>query len=64
MKQPMFERRHYCAVAKVMAAAVEPPYGPEEKGSEWRLIKGLLGDMFAADNPRFNKGRFDEACEP
>lgn len=54
-------RKHYIAVAQVLAAA------NEQVGylSPDALIKGItegLADVFAADNPRFDRQRFIAAA--
>ena len=29
----------------------------------WQILRRKIADVFAADNPRFNRARFMEACE-
>ena len=68
MSEPKFERRHYKAVAEVMRnvlADLAPARFEEgDRPLPWRKIKQELGTMFIRDNPRFDRGRFEEACEP
>jgi len=68
MKEPKFERRHYRAVADVLRSVLGRPefhgYGANERPMQWTAIKTEMGRMFKADNPRFNAGKFEEACEP
>jgi hypothetical protein len=68
MSEPKFARRHYEAVAKVMRKAelMRQTYSPNgcEAATTWKNIRRELAVMFTADNPRFDRGRFEEACEP
>jgi hypothetical protein len=68
MKQPKFERRHYRAIAAVLRdVAVEcgvMQFGANERLMQWTAMKTEMSDMLKADNPRFDRGRFEEACEP
>ena len=58
---PNFERRHYRMMAELLRkVAVER----DMSRPSFNLIKTLLGDMFYRDNPRFDRGKFEEACEP
>lgn len=59
MKEPKFERRHMKAIAEVMQDCY-----PGVRGGWWEVVKTRMGDMLAKDNPRFDRGRFEEACEP
>ena len=61
MKEPKFERRHYKMIAAVIRD-VANHWG--RTSPAWSCIKTEMGDMLAADNPRFDRGRFEEACEP
>ena len=60
MATSMFSRRHYEAVAEVMRgiphAAITPDY-------VWCTILDALIDLFEADNPRFDRAKFQEECE-
>lgn len=58
----MFTRQHYEKIAAVIAAErakldCDPAYVDAQDA-----IVGALADMFAADNPRFNRGVFVNAC--
>lgn len=66
MKEPRFERRHMRAIASVLSeTARDPEYLADNyKPRVWQDMKTRFGDMLAADNPRFNRGKFEEACEP
>ena len=65
MSEPKFERRHYCAVAEVLRVVLHDIAQPHEPVPfAWRRIKQDLGTMFIRDNPRFDRGKFEEACEP
>jgi hypothetical protein len=67
MSEPKFERRHYKAVAEVLRnvlADLGHSDADPRPPMSWRKIKQELGTMFIRDNPRFDRGRFEEACEP
>jgi len=60
MKEPMFQRRHMKEIAAVISE-----FGRNHcRDLHWQAIKVTMGDMLAEDNPRFNRGKFEEACEP
>lgn len=50
-------RRHYVDVAKVIADEVES----SREAAAANIARGLA-DVFAADNPRFDRQRFYFAC--
>jgi hypothetical protein len=50
---PIFQRRHYEAVAKLFSDIDLP------EGHDYIIY---FASMFARDNPRFNASRFREAC--
>ena len=60
-------RKHYKRAAEIIAAARPAETMPDE----WRagcqsavdLIADELADMFAADNPNFNRHVFMDACK-
>jgi hypothetical protein len=52
----MFTRRHYLAIAEIVRAEPDPEVRE-------RLAYALIR-VFASDNPRFDAGRFREACKP
>lgn len=62
MNQTKFERRHMNAIAGVIRNC--HPGDSNSGYVQWDLVKGKMGDMLAYDNPRFDRGRFEEACEP
>jgi hypothetical protein len=66
-----FSKRHYEAIAKAMREAHVARDDEIEAG--WLRDAGeanivlcdtieILADMFGADNPRFDRGRFVKAC--
>lgn len=59
---PMFTRRHYVAVAYHMVET-RPPSSHTEMVYEWEAVVEELARMFGADNERFSKEKFYEACE-
>ena len=65
MKEPKFQRRHYRRIAAVLRDAGPHPLDRHSaSAARWGIVKVMMGDMLAADNPRFNRGKFEEACEP
>ncbi len=52
----MFQQRHYVAIAKKVA---ETSRAIPELGA---LMASELADVFAGDNPRFDRQRFIAAC--
>jgi hypothetical protein len=61
---PIFAKRYYCAVASIIAgdlACARTRVGSDAAGALVCLALSLA-DRFAADNPRFDRGRFYAAC--
>jgi hypothetical protein len=56
-----FQRRHYEAIAQVMASEF-PTLGKLERDMVWIGIVSGLSMMFEEDNPNFDKARFVLAC--
>jgi len=54
---PRFQKRQYEAAAKAMQDA-------QLAGGRVHHAIALLADMFASDNPRFDRERFLAACAP
>lgn len=59
-KMGMFEKRHYQAIAEVVASfgvdqKLEPP-------TEIELVARALAAMFSKDNPNFKREKFLKAC--
>lgn len=54
---PLFCRRHYCRIAKLIEGLAIARDDPE-------FIADQFCEMFAADNPRFDPRRFLAACGP
>ena len=50
----MFARRHYVAIAATLCHIPQ--------GYQRLLTATLLADLFASDNPRFDRQRFLKAC--
>ena len=57
MATSMFSKRHYEAVAAILSQ--NKIVTPET----WENIRDDLGALFEADNPRFDRDTFKEACE-
>ena len=58
----MFERRHYNAIAGVLREC-SPLDDDYTGGARWGVIKETLSKLFMRDNPRFDRFRFEDACE-
>jgi len=59
-------KKDYQAIARVLYQArktepAAPVFKPTAEEMRWD-IAGRLATIFAADNPRFDRGRFLEAC--
>tara|TARA_R100001143_G_scaffold30498_1_gene29750 strand:- start:2251 stop:2421 length:171 start_codon:yes stop_codon:yes gene_type:complete len=52
----MLSRKHYKAVAEILS------HYPEGDISPLEVMVIQFADMFAQDNPRFDRGLFYEAC--
>ena len=55
----MFERRHYDRLAEEFAHALSKA-SPEER-NVLLYMSGRFADVFATDNPRFNRHKWDRA---
>ena len=62
MATSMFSRRHYEAVAAILRDAGNPPCD-HAAFLMWRTIYDRFATMFEADNPRFDRAKFQEECE-
>jgi len=62
MANSMFSKRHYEAVAEVLK---EINYDARAyDGVEmWEKIRSDLSALFESDNEKFNRTKFEEACE-
>lgn len=57
-----FQQRHYEALARLMQEC-KAEHNTDQLGGLDMAIRKLT-DMLARDNPRFDRGRFERACEP
>lgn len=57
---PKFERRHYVAMAEDLRETKPEPGSPQH--AQWESHVRRMADRFAADNPRFDRGRFLKAA--
>jgi len=67
MSTSLFQRRHYEALAKSVVDATKPIDGEvaaiwAARVSTMREASGVLADLLAKDNPRFDRSRFLIAC--
>ena len=62
MKRPMFQQRHYEAIARVMSyeRLRMPPY--YEGRQQWEAVMFGLTNLFEEDNPNFDREKFESAC--
>lgn len=60
MSRPKFEKRQYKAIAEV----IRKLHPGIRTSQQWTGVKTMFGDMLAEDNPKFDRGKFEEACEP
>jgi hypothetical protein len=62
-------RRQFEALAAVLAAErpIRAPFIDEDvylaKLATWQRIRDAVGDVCSASNGRFDRGRFERACE-
>jgi len=59
-----FAKRHYEAIALAMHEAYPMNWNDPARLGGWRAVRHELANLFAGDNPRFNRERFVAACEP
>jgi hypothetical protein len=59
MANPVFQHRHYKAIAARIAEFKCLPVG---ENNQWAIAESFAG-MFAADNDRFDRDRFLAACK-
>jgi hypothetical protein len=57
MATSMFSRRHYEAIAAILRA------NRIAKPELWEDIRDDLGALFEADNEKFTRTKWEEACE-
>jgi hypothetical protein len=57
MAVSMFSKRHYEAIAEVLSQ------NKIVKPEVWEDIRDDLGALFEADNEKFNRTKWEEACE-
>ena len=62
MKRPMFQQRHYEAVATVMRheRLQVPPY--YEGRQQWEAVMFGMTNLFEEDNLHFSREKFESAC--
>jgi hypothetical protein len=58
--KPLFTRKHYIAVAKLLRCE-KPEY--KDWRDYWQEICLYFADMFQEDNSSFNRDKFLTACE-
>jgi hypothetical protein len=61
-KLSRFAKRHYEAIAEAMQEA--RAHLRCDAINQHECVIGMLADMFAADNARFQRERFVNACQP
>ena len=58
MPSPVFQHRHYKALAKIIADMKRY----DGASIDHNLLRERIADAMARDNPRFDHGRFFDAC--
>lgn len=58
-----FAKRHYQAIATVIQSEAARAHTAERRTAVEDMAFSL-GQMFAKDNPQFNRALFDQACIP
>lgn len=61
-RKPLFEKRHYEAVAEVMNRSAPSMDDYHTALIYWHLTLERLERLFEKDNPNFNCTKFREAC--
>jgi len=57
----MLSRKHYCAIARIMAD--DYPLAENNTPADvWQRAVNHLAEYFTQDNPRFDRARFLKAC--
>ena len=59
MSKPLFQHRHYKAIAAILADAATADQHSREAAI---VLLGRFATMFANDNPRFDRARFIAAA--
>ena len=62
MARSMFQRRHYAAVASILADANLQASSDLFAIGLHHALRDSFADMFKADNDRFSRERFEVAC--
>lgn len=62
MSNPIFQHRHYVAIAQVFASSKGDSW-MTGNATHWASQRDSMADLFASDNPRFDRGRFEAATE-
>ena len=57
----MFAKHHYITIAAMMLQTAPPITDKKERG-QWRVDCMALANTFAADNRKFDRDRFLNAC--
>lgn len=60
---PMFNKRHYEAVAQAIQEAIAVCNDSSQVHGAYRVAKELR-NIFNRDNPAFKPDRFERACQP
>lgn len=59
-----FQQRHFEAIAEVIQELTSDCERAELSFTVLEMTKDKLCKLFASDNPNFDLGRFQRACEP
>ena len=59
----MFQHRHYEAIAEIISDINRSIYlGEIAEGEAFAVVDIAIRNMFAEDNPKFNRERYIKAC--
>lgn len=58
-----FSKRHYESLAEVLRVCRDLKWDSFDHTSKWCEIQGEIMDMLAHDNPRFDREKFNQACQ-
>lgn len=59
---PIFQRRHYEAIASAMRDAMPEAHWGPNKSAQWFVTIDRMMLAFEDDNPLFDRERFQTAC--
>jgi len=64
IKSPKFQKRHYEAMADQIKKSFANGLPSDEHRLLFNTCKIIVAELFESDNPKFDRGKFEERCEP